>query len=165
MKLLSRLSLLLLRLAFGLLLSSALPGSPRNGKRQPMKLQNMIRMEAMVLGFAGVLLLASSARAQEIVNTSFDDGPNVAPLAQPAPAPVSSDLNSAAAEPQIVVSAAMISEPIVARGAGISAWTLIEGWLIVSLLVCIAMGVLYALSEAKRANRNLAVRLGQNRGK
>ena len=130
-----------------------------------MKLQNIIRMQAMVLGFAGVLLLANSAPAQEIANESFDDGPNVAPLAQPAPASVSSDLNSAAAEPQIVVSAAMISEPIVARGAGISRWTLIEGWLIVSLLVCIAMGALYALSEAKRANRNLAARLGQNRGK
>jgi hypothetical protein len=40
---------------------------------------------------------------------------------------------------------------------------LIKGWLIVGMLVCIAIVALYALSEAKRANRNLSARLDRNR--
>jgi len=47
--------------------------------RWPMKLQMILRMQAVVIGFAGVLLLASSVPAQEIVNTNFADGPNVTP--------------------------------------------------------------------------------------
>ncbi len=128
-----------------------------------MKLQNILRMQALVIGFAGLLLLASSARAQEIVNTSFDDGPNVAPSAQPSPAPAANDLNSEAGEPQAFVPAAMLSGPVVLRGAAIVRWNLIKGWLMVGMLVCIALVALYALSEAKRANRNLTARLDRSR--
>jgi hypothetical protein len=128
-----------------------------------MKLQNIFRMQAVVIGFAGLLLLASTARAQDIANTSFDDGPNVAPFSQPSPAPTTNDLNSEAGEPQAFVPAALLSGPVVLRGAGIVRWNLIKGWLIVGMLVCIAIVALYALSEAKRANRNLSARLDRNR--
>ena len=126
-----------------------------------MKLQMILRMQAVVIGFAGVLLLASSVPAQEIVNTNFADGPNVTPFAQPSAAPVASDLRATAEEPPAAMAAAMISEPPVVRETGISLRTTLEGWLITSFLLGIAIVALYALSEAKRANRDLAARLGQ----
>jgi len=55
----------------------------------------------------------------------------------------------------------MVSEPAVAGEGGISLWTTLEGWLITSFLLGIAIVAVYALSEAKRANRDLAARLGK----
>ena len=43
-----------------------------------------MRVPMMVAGLGIALFSAGATRAQEIVNTSFDDGPNVAPLTQPA---------------------------------------------------------------------------------
>jgi hypothetical protein len=44
-----------------------------------------MRVQVMVAGLGMALFCAGATRAQEIVNVSFDDGPNVATLAQPAP--------------------------------------------------------------------------------
>lgn len=129
-----------------------------------MKVQNIIQLQALVIGFAAVLFLASSASAQEIVNTSFEDGPNVVAISETA-APVAGDLNSPRGEPQSANGATVIGEPTVVREAGISLRTTLEGWLLTSLLLGIAIVALYALSEAKRANRNLAARLGQMKGR
>ena len=43
-----------------------------------------MRVQVMVVGLGMALFCAGATSAQEIVNTSFDDGPNVAALAQPA---------------------------------------------------------------------------------
>lgn len=43
-----------------------------------------MRVQMMVAGLGMALFCAGTTKAQEIVNTSFDDGPNVAALAQPA---------------------------------------------------------------------------------
>lgn len=43
-----------------------------------------MRVQMMVAGLGMALFCAGATKAQEIVNTSFDDGPNVAALAQPA---------------------------------------------------------------------------------
>jgi hypothetical protein len=43
-----------------------------------------MRVQVMVSGLGMALLCAGVTKAQEIVNQSFDDGPNVATLAQPA---------------------------------------------------------------------------------
>ena len=48
--------------------------------------QNMIRAKLLVAGFGLALLFATSARAQEISNTQFADGPDVEPFTQPLPA-------------------------------------------------------------------------------
>ena len=55
-----------------------------------MKIQNIIRMQAVVVGFAGALLLASVAPAQEIVNQEWAERPGAtAPFqAEPAQAAV-----------------------------------------------------------------------------
>jgi hypothetical protein len=123
-----------------------------------MKLQNIFRMQAVVIGFAAVLLLASSAPAQEIDNTSWDDGPNVATIAQPAPALTTDGLSSTTADSHTVATAAMIAKPIVTREGVVSPWTSVEVWAMASSLVFFALIALYALVEAKRANRNLNAR-------
>jgi hypothetical protein len=119
-----------------------------------MKIQNIFRMQAIVIGFAAALLLASSTPAQEIENTNWDDGPNAVPFAQPAPAATPNDLNSAAADSHAASTAAVISEPIVNQEAAIAQRPPVEGGMIAFLLVCIAVAVLYGLVEAKRGNRN-----------
>jgi len=43
-----------------------------------------MRMQMVVAGLWMALLCAGAAKAQEIVNTRFDDGPNVAAMTQPA---------------------------------------------------------------------------------
>lgn len=43
-----------------------------------------MRVQVMVAGLGVALYCAGATKAQEIVNTSFDDGPNVTALAQPA---------------------------------------------------------------------------------
>ena len=43
-----------------------------------------MRVQVMVAGLGMALFCAGATKAQEIVNTSFDDGPNVTALAQPA---------------------------------------------------------------------------------
>ena len=57
-----------------------------------------IRVQMMVAGLGMALFCAGTTKAQEIVNTSFDDGPNVAALAQPA-APAANAANVPASQP------------------------------------------------------------------
>jgi hypothetical protein len=54
------------------------------GRRNTMKFENLIRTHVAIAGCAAVLSFAGATRAQEIENTTFDDGPNVAPFTQPA---------------------------------------------------------------------------------
>jgi hypothetical protein len=48
-----------------------------------MKFENLIRTHLAIAGFVAVLSFGGATRAQEIENTTFDDGPNVAPFNQP----------------------------------------------------------------------------------
>jgi hypothetical protein len=49
-----------------------------------MNIQNMVRTSAVVVGMGAALLFTSSVQAQEIENTIWPDGANVAPFEQPA---------------------------------------------------------------------------------
>jgi hypothetical protein len=60
-----------------------------------MKIQNSIRMQAVVIGFAGVLFLASSLTAQEITNTEWPDAPGATTTVQASAAPGSSRFSMA----------------------------------------------------------------------
>jgi hypothetical protein len=125
-----------------------------------MKLQNIFRMQTIVISLGAALFLATSAQAQEITNTSFDEGPNVVAFAQPAPAPAASNLSSPASNsPAMTPGSAMISTPIVVQESAASLWTPVEGWLFAAFLFCTALISLYALVEAKRANRNFKTRV------
>src|SRR5882672_7305696 len=117
-----------------------------------MKLRNIFRMQAMLVAFAAVMLMGTSVAAQEIENTVWDDGSNVAPLAQPAPTKLAVDTNAAnstTADAQEINAAAMI-QPNITPDGGTSQWTSVEVWAMISSLVFIAVIMLYALAEAKR---------------
>jgi len=118
-----------------------------------MKFQNMIRMHAMVIGFAAALLLASSASAQEIDNPTWDGGPNTISLAQPAPAPTAGGLGSAVASSQASTSDAGIAKSLATQETVISQPTPVQSWVVASLLICFALAALYMQAETKRRKR------------
>jgi hypothetical protein len=118
-----------------------------------MKVQNIFRMQAGLIGLGALLFLASSAPAQEIVNTSFSDGPNVTTFDQPTTpaagqvsAAGSTAVNANASAPAVEVSA-----PVVAEGAVVSFEDSAERWLIASAFFGIMMLAIYALAEVRRA--------------
>lgn len=118
-----------------------------------MKVQNIMRMQAVVIGFTGALLLASAAPAQEITNTEWPDGPNVSAPAQAVPTaavPATNDSNAAAA-----------AKPMVSQEAAVSQSATVEGWMIASLLVFSGLLAFYTRAAARHANRNLQTRLRQ----
>jgi cytochrome c-type biogenesis protein CcmH/NrfG len=123
-----------------------------------MKLQLFLRLVAIALVSGTALLLTGSVQAQEIDNTVWDDGPTVAVFAQPVPSLADNELQPAVTESTAVSFAAMTTVPLPMKESSASQWTPVEGWLFASLLVCIALVALYALAEAKRANRSLAAR-------
>jgi len=129
-----------------------------------MKIQSIIRTSTIAVGIAAAaLFLASSVHAQEIVNTEFSDGPNVAAFPQPstttaaATSPLSAESTTADAN-TAVPPAMTISTPVVTEQALVSFENSAERWLIVSLMFGGAMLVVYAIAEVRRANRETYLR-------
>jgi len=124
-----------------------------------MKFQTLIRTQFAIAGLGAALLLPATVQSQEITNTVFNEGPNVVALEQSASvqAPVA---NSTSASTNSV-------EPIKvttnwpAEQAGFTQVRSSATWETPVLLVCVAVLALYALVEAKRANRNLRAHGGQ----
>jgi hypothetical protein len=119
-----------------------------------MKAQNIIRMQAIVIGLGAALMLASSTPAQEIANTSFNDGPNVAAFEQPtttAAAQVSAApaaVNAPASAP-----AAAVAVPVAAEEAMVSFENSAERWLIAASFFGIMMLAVYAVAEVRRSRK------------
>lgn len=127
-----------------------------------MKFQNIIRTQIVLAGLGAALLLPISAKSQEVENATFNDGPNVVAFAKssPAQAPVAASTSPAdvnAVQPIRVTSLATITEQ-----AGFAQDQSSVNWQTPVLLICIGVLALYALVEAKRANRNLRSRGGQH---
>jgi Ca2+/H+ antiporter len=126
-----------------------------------MKVQNIFRMQAIVIGLGAALFLATPAPAQEIVNTSFSDGPNVTTFAQPAvpaagqvsaAAATAADANSSASA--IVASAPVVAEQAVTEQAVTSLEDSAQRWLIASAFFGIMMLAVYALAEVRRSRKS-----------
>jgi hypothetical protein len=127
-----------------------------------MKLQNFFRMQAMVIGFGAALFLASSVPAQEIDNTVWDDtNATVTVPVQPAAQPIPNDANSTTTDSGAINLAAMSTSSVLARESSASQWTPTEGWMVLSLLICIALVALRAFVVARRPNPNLNSRARQ----
>jgi hypothetical protein len=130
-----------------------------------MTFQKMLRTQLIVAGFGAALVLASSAKAQEITNTEFSDGPYVAAFAQPVVAYATPASTPVMTEPQAMEAIAAITAPVFADEETLVAASSVERWIVVGLLLvafivigfyCLAE--LNALTELKRANRNLRAR-------
>jgi hypothetical protein len=129
----------------------------REGKEVAMKIQNILRTQAIVIGFGAALLLGNVAPAQEIVNTEFNDGPYVTSFPQPT-VPVANSTSSAptlADSDATTTPAIAVSTPVVIDQAVVSFGNSAERWLIASSLFGLAMLAVYAVAEVRRANRNL----------
>jgi hypothetical protein len=123
-----------------------------------MKIQNIIRMQAVVIGFAGVLFLASSLPAQEITNTEWPDAPGATTTVQASAAPAVNNSNTVAVNPS---AAASVSKPIVSQEAAVSQWPAAETWTMAGLLVFFTLIALYKRVAARHANGNLQSRVRQ----
>ena len=119
-----------------------------------MKIQNMIRMQAVVIGFGAAMLLASAAPAQGIDNPTWDEGTNSTPLTQAAPAPTANNSNSAVADP---TGATPVAQETVTQAGVVPGKVPVERLTIASLLVCIGLVVVYMRENKKDRKRYLSV--------
>ena len=119
-----------------------------------MKIQNIIRMNAVAIGFAAALFLATTpVRSQEITNTEFSQGPYATAYAQP-----TADVQQAAAPVKQATTnqapAAVVSTPVVSNTQLSAMVTTAGDWMLVSALSGLALIGLYAIAEIRRANRS-----------
>jgi hypothetical protein len=124
-----------------------------------MKIRNVLRTKAIVIGFGAALLLASSAPAQEIVNTEFNDGPNVASFDQPTAKNVEVG-TSQDSKMAVAVPTAVISTPVASNGEIVSIEQSAERWLIAATFFGLTMLAVFAAAEVRRANRSIGARAG-----
>lgn len=124
-----------------------------------MRLRNICRMQAMVMGFGAALLLAGSAHAQEIENANWNDGPGAVAFAQPVPEQRAKDFNTSAIQAGGVTSAAMMIQPVATQGSVFAKLRPVEEWAAVSILVCMGLFALYALTETRHRNRKIDTRV------
>ena len=118
-----------------------------------MTFQKIIRMRAMMTGLAAALFMANAVSAQEITNTAFDDGPNVAPFEQSVPAQATGSLPTAVAVPQSVPPVAAMTSAVATLQADIKQLSSPRLLVSVSFLVCLGLAGIYVLAGAKRSNR------------
>ena len=132
-----------------------------------MKVQNILRMQVMVIGFGAVLLLANAAPAQEIENTVWDDNNTTvaATSAQSAVEPSAEDRASVATDSGALNLSALSTTAILTREPAVPDWTPTKNLIVPSLLVSIVLVVLYGLAIARRASKNLNARSGQAIGR
>jgi hypothetical protein len=112
-----------------------------------MKIQKIFSMHTVMIGVAAALFMASSAPAQEIENTRWDEGANVVAVQQPARATAANDLKASALNSSASNSAA-IAKPI-AQESVVSRMNPVEGW-----AIALALGFAALLAQTRRAKRN-----------
>jgi hypothetical protein len=112
-----------------------------------MKMQNMIRAQVMMVGMAAALLVAGSAKAQEITNTEWPDTP-VAAQAAPAQAAAPQAAVAAPAAAQVTAAPVTASKPMVTEAASLVPLSPNGRALAISLIVILVGGVMYLRSKA-----------------
>jgi hypothetical protein len=117
-----------------------------------MTFAKVMRVQMMVAGLGMALFCAGATEAQEIVNTSFDDGPNVVALAQPAAGPASAA--TAAGGPSTTEAPAQVQVRAAAESVGEEGTTEKMLWLGSSLIWLGAIGM-YFTGPAKRFAREM----------
>jgi hypothetical protein len=125
-----------------------------------MKIQNILRMQAVVIGFAGVLFLASSAPAQEITNTEWADAPGATVSARAA-MPAASEAGTVATNSNSVNASASVATPMAKQEAAVSQWPAVETWALACGIVFFTLVALYRRVAARHADENLEARVRQ----
>jgi hypothetical protein len=123
-----------------------------------MKLQNILRTQVVVIGFAAAFLLAGGARTQEIDNTIWEDSPNVERFPQPAPAAVANDLNTVATNSVQRGTAAVIAQSSAINQAVISGGAAREGWVMAMSIMLMAPLAILLLAKVRRAKQSVNAR-------
>jgi hypothetical protein len=117
-----------------------------------MKVQDIIRMQVVAIGFAAALIFASAAQAQEISNTEWPDGKDVVTPGHTATVQVSSQSNGAA---DVQAANSDATANAASQEAAVAQQASTEGsWMTTVLLISFAVLTLYALSGTRRAGRN-----------
>lgn len=119
-----------------------------------MKVQNIIRVQAVVVGLAATLFVAGAARGQEITNTEWPDRAGATESVQVA---AQADQLNATNESSATV-ATTAGTPTLAQEAASSQAALLGGWSATFLVGSALVVGLYAMSEIKRITRNVDVR-------
>jgi hypothetical protein len=117
------------------------------------KLQNILRMQAMVIGLGAALFMASSAPAQEIDNTVWP-GDSGKISAAPSDTAIKADnlaFTAANAEP---AQTPPERSSAVATQASLSETTPVNRWDIVLLLICLVVGIVYVRETSKRMRQS-----------
>jgi len=122
-----------------------------------MKFNTTIRKGLVIAGFAVFALLPATLKAQEITNTEFSDGPNVAALPQPAAAPqadatMTYTLPAAQAMMATTAVASSAADPQQAEIVELPSVSTDE-WIVAGLATCAGLLVLLAAAEIRRAHR------------
>jgi hypothetical protein len=112
-----------------------------------------MRVQMMVAGLGMALFCAGATRAQEIVNTTFPDGPNVAPLAQPA---MPSGSVATVTESQPIAPNAQL--PAVAASVNDTRTSEMMVWIGASLIWLGAIGMYFSGPAKRFAGELLAMR-------
>ena len=126
-----------------------------------MKIQNIIRMNVLVMGAGAILFFTATVQSQEIENTAWHDGPSVSASSKPAPtpAPPAANKNSSIPDNLSMTPGAPVSSPTAKQNSGTSRWASVELLLLASLLGSIIIVAINSLAEARRANRQVAARV------
>lgn len=129
-----------------------------------MKVQNIFRTHAVIIGFAAASLLAGGAQAQEIDNTVWADSSTVEPFPQSAPAAAANDLSNVVTNSVQTDTAAVIAQPRLTSEAVVSGWPTREGWLVGMSIMLTAPLAGLLLAKVRRAKQSVRARALHSKG-
>lgn len=116
-----------------------------------MKSHNALRRHLLLVGLGATSLLAGSAKAQEITNTQFNDGPYVVPFSHSFTDPASAEATPPAmpvlTEPNALQAMTMIARPATPDHTVLVQAAVVERWIKAILLVAIGIVVFFILVE------------------
>ena len=120
-----------------------------------MKIQQILRMQALMIAVAGTLFLASSSLAQEITNQEWPDNSATTSVQAQAPAApaVATVANSSSASTPTVANP-VVASPVATQQATLAQQSALRGLAIGSVLVFLTTLVLYKRISERLANQN-----------
>ena len=117
-----------------------------------MKIQQILRMQAVMIAVAGTLFLASSAPAQEITNQEWPDNSATTSVQAQAPAVATVANSSSVSTP--TVASPVVASPAATQQATLAQQSALRGLAIGSVLVFLTTLVLYKRISERLANQN-----------